>query len=71
MKTFRILENSGVYWHGKAHNIDHALEKCYDDETPGSLTLLQVDEWATVHFTKQIKGKGWVKRWQGKIPSYS
>lgn len=66
MKSFRILENGEPYWHGRAYDTDHALEKCYDDGGPGSLVSVTVEEWATVKLGSILRGKGWVKRWKGQ-----
>lgn len=65
MKTYRILENGEQYWIGEARDVDHALEKCYDDGGPGSLVKVGVEIWGKVKVASWCKVGGWIKCWEG------
>ena len=46
LKRYRMLENGEVSWTGRARNPEHAEERCFHDEEPGSL----------VRYTLQVEG---------------
>ena len=66
MKTYRISEDGEHYWTGRAFDMYHALEKCYDDGGPGSLVTVTVEVSALIKVTKRIETMGWRKIWQGQ-----
>ncbi len=66
MNTYRILENGEPYWQGRAHDCDHALERCYDDGGPGNLVTIEIQEWAKVQISSTMRAPGWVRRWEGQ-----
>lgn len=59
MKTYRILEDGEQLWKGLAHDPDHALEKCFNDEEPGSLCRYTLQEYRMIKLSKSNKGMGW------------
>lgn len=66
MKRFRVSEDGEVYWTGKAYDVDHALEKCYDDGGPGSLVTVKVEAEGQVKISSTMSEPGWVKQWEGQ-----
>ena len=47
-------------WQGYAYGVEHAEERCFFDEMPGSLERYTLQRWGTVSYSKSVKGKGWV-----------
>lgn len=61
MDFYRMLDTEGnEIWRGKAHDVSHAEERCFSDESPGSLERFTLQRWGRVKLTKQIKTDGWV-----------
>jgi hypothetical protein len=50
-KWFRMLENGEQYWTGKAFDPEHAEERAFWDEEPGSYPRYTLQRW---------DGKKWV-----------
>ncbi len=57
---FRFLQNGEEIWQGRANDADHAEERAFWDETPGSLERFTLQRWGRVKLTKQISGMGWI-----------
>lgn len=70
MTTYRMLEDGEESWRGKAHDVEHAEEKCFYDEPPGSLVRYTLQRWGTVKFSKQLSGPGWVTVYENQALSY-
>lgn len=61
MKTYRMLDSEGnVTWQGKAYDVGHAEEKCFYDETHGSLERFTLQVWGKVKISREMKRDGWV-----------
>ena len=60
MDTYRILEDGEQIWQGRAYNSEHAEEKAFADEVPGSLNRYTLQSWGQVKVSSQIKTGGWV-----------
>jgi hypothetical protein len=41
-----MLEDGEVSWTGRARNPEHAEEKCFADEEPGSLVAYTLQYWS-------------------------
>jgi hypothetical protein len=50
-KWYRMLENGEQYWTGKAFDPEHAEERAFWDEEPGSYPRYTLQQW---------NGKKWV-----------
>jgi hypothetical protein len=48
MKTYQILENGELYWRGKAHDPNHAEERAFWDDQPGSLCRYTLQEYKKI-----------------------
>jgi hypothetical protein len=60
-KLFRMLDESGeVTWQGQAYDVDHAEERCFFDESPGSLERFTLQRWGRVKLSRSITSDGWV-----------
>ena len=60
MKTYRMLDEHGnETWRGKAFDVSHAEEKCFFDESPGSMERFTLQLWGPVKLTRQITSNGW------------
>lgn len=62
MKTrlYRMLDSDGnETWRGKAHDTEHAEERCFHDEPPGSLERFTLQVWGKVKLSREISGEGW------------
>ena len=46
LKRYRMLENGEVFWTGRARNPEHAEERCFHDEEPGSLVRYTLQYWS-------------------------
>jgi hypothetical protein len=46
MRTYRMLENGETSWSGQARDAEHAEEKCFADEEPGSLVAYTLQYWS-------------------------
>jgi hypothetical protein len=62
MKTllFRITQDGSTVWQGRAYDVEHAIEKAFFDETPGTLERFDMDRWGRVKLSRSIKSQGWV-----------
>jgi len=61
MKTYRMLDSEGnETWRGQARDIEHAEERCFYTESPGSLERFTLQVWGRVKLTTEITSKGWV-----------
>lgn len=60
MKTFRLLEDGEEIWRGKACDVEHAEEKAFWDETPGSFQRYTLQRWGSVKISSTMKAAGWV-----------
>lgn len=45
MKTFRMLCDGVEEWRGKAHDVEHAEDRCFFDESPGELNRYTLQRW--------------------------
>ena len=53
-------EEGNETWRGQARDVEHAEEKCFWDEPPGSLERFTLQIWGKVKITKQMSQGGWV-----------
>jgi hypothetical protein len=53
---FRIWQDGNLFWEGRAYDVEHAEEKCFSDDSPGSL------ERFTMHKGNACKKTG-ITRW--------
>lgn len=63
MKTnlYRMLDTDGnVTWQGNARDVEHAEEKCFWDESPGSLERFTLERWGKVKISRTMSQGGWV-----------
>ena len=63
MKTtlYRMLDTDGnEQWRGRACDAGHAEEKCFWDESPGSLERFTLQKWGKVKLSSSITTAGWV-----------
>jgi hypothetical protein len=57
---YRILEDENEFWRGKAYNSEHAEERCFSDEEPGSLVRYTLQKWGRVKISSTMHDDGWV-----------
>jgi hypothetical protein len=57
---FRFLQDGETVWQGHAYDPEHAEERAFWDETPGSLERFTLQRWGTVKLGPTMRGKGWV-----------
>lgn len=55
-----MLENGEQFWSGKAWDAEHAEERCFYDEEPGSLVKYTLQKWGRIKLTREISGDGWI-----------
>ena len=56
-----MLDESGnETWQGHAWDVEHAEERCFYDESPGSLERFTLQRWGVVKLGPTMRGKGWV-----------
>jgi hypothetical protein len=67
MSFYKIQENGEDFWTGRAQDVDGAIEKCYADDSPGSLVDITVLVWGSVKLSTEIRSKGWKKCWSGRL----
>ncbi len=64
MKTtlYRMIDSATgeTVWSGRACDADHAEEKCFWDESPGTLERFTLQKWGRVKLSRQITGAGWI-----------
>ena len=60
LTPYRMLAAGEQEWSGNARDTEHAEEKCFWDELPGSLVRYTLQKWGRVKFGKSISGPGWV-----------
>lgn len=61
---FLIRENGGDYARVTAYDVEHALEKTYNDGGPGSLVEIEVLRWEKVKMGS-FRFDKWVSKWSG------
>jgi hypothetical protein len=59
-ELYRMLEDGEEFWRGPAYGVDHAEERAFFDESPGSIPRYTLERWGRVKYSKQLTGKGWV-----------
>lgn len=59
MKQFRIFEDGELIWEGCAHDPDHAIDKCFTDETPGAFCKYTIQGFQKIKISKTMKTIGW------------
>lgn len=63
MKKYRILEDGVYYATVMAYDVDQAIERAYQDDSPGNLINLEVQE-------RKCRKDGiqyWSTVWEGRI----
>lgn len=60
MKFYRLLEDGEEIWRGKALDIEHAEERAFWSEQPGSLCRYTLQYWGQVKISSEMKTAGWV-----------
>lgn len=59
---FRLLQHDRgslePVWTGKAYDAQHAIERAFYDETPGSLERYDIQVWSTAKIYSGIAGTG-------------
>jgi len=61
-KLYRMLQDGGEVWRGKAYDTEHAEERCFAvwDECPGSLERYTLQYWGKVKISRTMTDDGWV-----------
>ncbi len=60
MTTYRMLADGEQEWSGRASDSAHAEEKCFYDESPGSLVRYTLQRWGKVKISSTMSHPGWV-----------
>ena len=60
-KLYRMLDTptGETTWSGYAYSPEHAEEKCFYDETPGSLERFTLQVWGKVKISRTMSQDGW------------
>jgi hypothetical protein len=64
---FRVLEDGHEIWRGAAYDTDHAWERCFWDEEPGSIPVYRLEKAGKVKISSTMTQPGWVKVWEGRF----
>jgi hypothetical protein len=60
INTYRLLEDGEELWRGKAYDAEHAEEKAFSDEPPGSIPRYTLQRRGVVKLSRQIQSMGWI-----------
>ena len=71
MDTYRMLEDGEESWRGKAHDVEHAEEKCFYDEPPGSLVRYTLQKWGKVKISSTMTDNGWVTIYENQALAFT
>lgn len=55
-----MLENGEQFWSGKAWDAEHAEERCFYDEEPGSLVKYTLQKWGTKKISHSMTMQDWI-----------
>lgn len=68
MPHYRMLDSATgeTIWQGRAHDVSDAEERCFYFDQPGSLERFTLQRWGTVHYSRELRGKGWVTVYENR-----
>jgi len=71
LTTYRMLEDGEESWRGKARDAEHAEEKCFYDESPGSLVRYTLQKWGKVKISSTMTDDGWVTVYENQALAFT
>ena len=66
MKTYRMLLDNEEEWRGKAHDAEHAEERCFYDESPVAGGRYTLQRWGRKKITRSITSEGWITEYENE-----
>lgn len=55
-----MLQDGEEMWQGRAYDIEHAEDRCFYHDSPGSLERYTLQRWGKVKVSREISVDGWV-----------
>lgn len=65
-----MLENGEIFWSGYAYDTEQAEEKCFYDESPGSLVKYTLQKWGTKKISQSMTMNDWVTVYENENLKY-